>query len=212
MTLRDPSSLLRLNLGCGFDRQEGWINVDHSQTCGPDQVWDLERLPWPWEDNSVGAVRLFNILEHLGPTRDGFLDIIKELNRICAPGAIIYIVVPHPRHNDFIGDPTHVRPISVDTLKAFDAHFNQFTIANQTSESPLGLQIGVDLYIQQAIYIIDDAYHDTIFAGDRVRKGAAKFLHLHNNVIKLIYMEVEVVKGREIPDRQVKVTINLSKG
>ena len=37
---------------------------------------------------------------------------MKELYRISCDQANIHISVPHPRHDDFLADPTHVRPIT----------------------------------------------------------------------------------------------------
>ena len=51
-----------------------------------------------------------------GRIRRVFLGMMKELYRICRDGAEIEINVPHPRHDNFIGDPTHVRIITPDTL------------------------------------------------------------------------------------------------
>ena len=38
-----------------------------------------------------------------------FLKIMQELHRIGRPGCRVVIHVPHPRHDNFLGDPTHVR-------------------------------------------------------------------------------------------------------
>ena len=53
-----------------------------------------------------------HVLEHLGRDTDTFLAIWKELYRVAAPGATVRIVVPHPRHQDFLQDPTHVRAMN----------------------------------------------------------------------------------------------------
>ena len=50
------------------------------------------------------------VLGHLGATTDSYLSIIKGLWRICRPGALLRIVVPHPRHDHYPNDLTHVLP------------------------------------------------------------------------------------------------------
>ena len=47
---------MKLNLGCGHDHKDGYINVDVSDLGNPDQVVDLEVLPWPWEDNAIEEI------------------------------------------------------------------------------------------------------------------------------------------------------------
>ena len=37
---------MKLNLGCGFDKREGWLNVDNFTACEPDQLLDIEATPW----------------------------------------------------------------------------------------------------------------------------------------------------------------------
>jgi hypothetical protein len=50
---------MKLNMGCGFNKREGYLNLDLSPECHPNLVCDLESLPWPWKDDSVDQV-LFN--------------------------------------------------------------------------------------------------------------------------------------------------------
>lgn len=55
------------------------------------------------------------MLEHV-PDLFWFL---KELYRVSKPGAITHIIVPHPRHDVYLNDPTHVRPVTPDMLALF---------------------------------------------------------------------------------------------
>ena len=49
---------MKLNLGCGFDKREGFINADHYPACEPDVLMDIEQVPWPFEDNQFEYVLL----------------------------------------------------------------------------------------------------------------------------------------------------------
>ena len=138
---------MKLNLGCGFNHLDGFINVDQHPSTGADFVWNLEDLPWPWEDNSVEEMRLVHVLEHLGQQTDKYLAIIQEIYRVAAPEATIFIEVPHPLHPDFLGDPTHCRPVTYESLRLFDLDFANALVACHSPGTPLARFINVDFYI-----------------------------------------------------------------
>ncbi len=96
---------MKINMGCGMRKLEGYLNLDRDDMVAPDLVHDLESFPWPFDDNAAEEVVFTHVLEHLGESSKVFLGIMSELYRICAPGAQVVIKVPHPRHDDFINDP-----------------------------------------------------------------------------------------------------------
>ncbi|MBY0403020.1 MAG: methyltransferase domain-containing protein, partial [Cyanobacteria bacterium] len=103
------TNLLKLNLGSGQNPKAGYVNVD--KFGNPDVLLDLESFPWPWETSSVDEIVLHHVMEHLGASAEVYFKIMQEMYRVCKPGALIHITVPHPRHNHFAFDPTHVRGI-----------------------------------------------------------------------------------------------------
>ena len=111
---------MKLNLGSGLKRYDGYLNVDYDPLVNPDYIVDIEKGDLPFEDNSVDAVIAHHILEHIG---ENFLHFMQELYRVCKDGAIIDIEVPHHRHENFFGDPTHKRPITVEMLKKFSKKY-----------------------------------------------------------------------------------------
>jgi len=133
---------MRLNLGCGHNRIEGAVNVD--KFGAPDVLHDLETFPWPWPDNSVEHIELRHVLEHLGSTPAIYLKIFQEMYRICQPGANILIQVPHPRHDLFLDDPTHVRVVTLGSLYLFNQRLNDEWRRLHYPNSPLGQYLGID--------------------------------------------------------------------
>jgi len=104
----------KLNLGCGKDIREGYVNLDAISLPGVDVVWDIEKIPLPFEDEQFEEILCNSILEHVD-----FIKVLKELHRILKMGGVIKITVPHfSSKNNFI-DPTHKRMFSVRTFDFF---------------------------------------------------------------------------------------------
>jgi SAM-dependent methyltransferase len=97
----------KLDLGCGKNKQAGFVGVDERAFEGVDVAHDLRR-PWPWSDSSVDEVHCSHFLEHLtGAERIHFFN---ELYRVLKPGAQARIITPHWSHERAYGDPTHQWP------------------------------------------------------------------------------------------------------
>ena len=105
---------MKLNLGCGKDYIDDWVNVDLYDDSKCDVTHNLEEFPWPWDDGSVSEIRIIHTLEHLGADWKVYIKILQEMYRICEDDAIIHVHVPSPWHWNFTSDPTHVRPVTPD--------------------------------------------------------------------------------------------------
>ncbi len=151
-----PVAPVRLNLGCGNSKLADFINVDLYGE--PDLRLDLESPDWPWADNSVDLILLNHVLEHLGQQFDVFNRVIKNIYRVCKPGAKVIINVPHPRHDNFIGDPTHVRVVTPQVMSLYDKVQCEAWQAGGYSNTPLALYHGVDFRLVECVYVPDWAY------------------------------------------------------
>jgi predicted SAM-dependent methyltransferase len=190
---------MRLNLGCGSKKTPGWINTDKVPDCDPDQVVDLEQLPWPWPDNSVDEVMLSHVLEHIGQSTELYLGIIKELYRVCRDGATITVIVPHPRHDHFLNDPTHVRIVTEEGLNTFSQASNRRLMARGAANTPLGIYIGVDFAIQSVTYDLDDVWLGKAQRGEITEADLQFAKATYSNVITQTTIVMKAIKpaGRE---------------
>jgi hypothetical protein len=81
----------RLNLGCGFDRRDGYLNVDLHAFHEPDlvaDVRDLSMLPAAAYDEILAQ----DVLEHLG--RTDVVPTLREWARLLRPGGVLILRVP----------------------------------------------------------------------------------------------------------------------
>lgn len=187
---------LKLNLGCGFDKLPGFINVDSSEVCEPDLLFNLEQTPWPFEESSVSEIRLKHVLEHLGQTSDVYLNIWKEIYRVCEHGARIDITVPHFRHENFFHDPTHVRAITPIGIAMFDQQRNKQDMDAGGSETKLGMILGIDfeLYDTDIEYVYTREILEAIERGDITKETLAHITAHQGNIIMETHVRPRVVK------------------
>ena len=171
--------------------------MNHKKAFGaPDVKWDFEEFPWPWDDDSAEEVFANHVFEHLGESSAVFLRIMQELYRVCKDGAVVFISAPHPRHDDFINDPTHVRAVTHPSMMLFSKEFNRLCAEKGDPSTPLGLYLDVDFQVVKAEYMIDEGFKFLTKEGypeERRREFIAK----HNNVVKEVHIWMKVIKGRE---------------
>ncbi|MBU0628882.1 MAG: class I SAM-dependent methyltransferase [Nanoarchaeota archaeon] len=121
--IRDIAKIKKLNIGCGNDIKKDYINLDIVNLDGVDVVHDLDKMPYPFKDNTFEEVRAIGIAEHLA-------DLVKsmeELHRICKNGAIIDLDPPYFNSITALADPTHKRFFTLDTFDYFtDKHVYNF--------------------------------------------------------------------------------------
>lgn len=156
---------LRLNIGCGYNKLDGYVNVDSFPGCEPDLLCDLERTPWPFEDDSVMEIHAHHVLEHLGESREQFFSIIKEMYRICRHDGHLVAIVPHPLHVNYISDPTHVRPYTSLTFQMLSRQICLDWVSRRVNVTPIALMLDVAFEIERIEHIYDWRWRDQLKAG-----------------------------------------------
>jgi SAM-dependent methyltransferase len=177
---------LKLNLGCGRDLKKGYVNVD---LYGGDVQHDLNNFPYPWEKSSIDEILLHNVLEHLPDT----IGVMKELYRICKNGALVHIAVPHPRHDDFISDPTHCSPITSRTMNLFSKR--QCDLTKSDANNPLAVIHDVDFELVQDCYVVEKRWMERVERKEITEADLRDAVLTCNNVVKQIEMTLRVLKN-----------------
>ena len=96
---------MKLNLGSGNRKKEGYVNIDIDETSGPDLVLDI-LTGLPYEDETVDKVIAFDFLEHIPIGRT--IYVINEIWRVLKLGGIFEHFTPSTDGRGAYQDPTHV--------------------------------------------------------------------------------------------------------
>lgn len=104
-----------LDVGCGNNKVAGAIGIDISGNTKADVIHDLDKLPWPFEDNVFDEIICNDVLEHL----EDIPGIMDELHRIGKPNSILRIRVPHFSSHNSYNDVTHKHLFGVFAFDGF---------------------------------------------------------------------------------------------
>ncbi len=117
--IKDKSGI-QLDIGCGSNKQPGYVGIDLLKLPGVDIVHDIEEIPWPLPDESVIRAIASHVLEHINPHKGVFINVMNEIWRVVKPRGQFAFVVPHGESPGFIQDPTHCNPMNETTMHYFD--------------------------------------------------------------------------------------------
>lgn len=92
-----------LDLGCGSNKASGAYGVDIHPYDGVDQVLNVNEIPWSLPDSHFEKIRSLHVIEHV----EDIVGFMKEIHRICKPGAEVYFETPHFSSINSWNDPTH---------------------------------------------------------------------------------------------------------
>jgi len=183
----------RLNVGCGRNIQEGWVNLDSTALPGIDVVCDLERLretPIQLPDQSVDQFLLSHVIEHIQDS----LGLMQELWRLATPGATAVIRVPHGASDDAWEDPTHVRPY-------FHTSFGYFS---QPCYWRADYGYRADWRPDKVTLLVDGAY----CAGLNHQQIFAKTQH-ERNIVKEMICELRAIKPMREPREELQTPLQI---
>lgn len=184
----------RLNLGCGFDKRDGWLNVDNFDSCEPDLMLDIEMTPWGLPSDKFEHVLLKHVLEHVGQDFPTFSRVMQELYRITAPGGLVEIHVPHVRHDTFWSDPTHVRSFTPLTFQMMSKRQNLAWVEARANYTMLALVMGVDFEVENIVQVYDQAWVNRVASGEMTQEQLREKAVTSWNVARELKVKLRAVK------------------
>lgn len=92
---------MKLNLGCGRDIKDGYVNVDRVARPGVDLTCDLNAARWPWDDGSVEEIVCADALQQM----DSWVAFLNEAYRVLQPGGQVVLTVPYYTSHRAWADP-----------------------------------------------------------------------------------------------------------
>lgn len=101
----------KLNIGCGNNYEQGWTNTEITKQVKADYYFDAGKDTWPFENDTFDEAKAEMVFEHL-PDFAARIHFIKEIHRVCAPGAKIRMTMPHFSSMCCWSDLQHVRGFS----------------------------------------------------------------------------------------------------
>jgi predicted SAM-dependent methyltransferase len=84
--------MVKLNIGCGDLKINGYINVDIRDSVEADIIIDLEKIPYPYDSNSIDEILANDIVEHF--SHKDVEEIVKEWRRILKNEGTLIIKTP----------------------------------------------------------------------------------------------------------------------
>lgn len=111
-------TILRLNLGCGLQAPDGWVNIDRSPSLVLDRMQVVKKAlrtarvlqpehmvawprnirmvnvlkPFPYQDGQVEAIYSSHMLEHL--YYEQAISVLRECHRVIQPGGVLRLALP----------------------------------------------------------------------------------------------------------------------
>lgn len=112
LVARHPGATLKINLGCGSKRIDGFVGVDIGP--GADVTMDVASFLQALPDGCVAEIYSRHFLEHVEP--GALLPLLRQMDRVLKPGGTLKLIVPHFSNPYFYSDPTHRQPFGMHTF------------------------------------------------------------------------------------------------
>lgn len=106
---------MKINMGCGNKKKDGFVGMDLYPCSAVDIVCDISKT-LPLTTSSVDEVYASHVVEHIFD----IAVLMREIHRVCVHDAVVTILTPHFSSIDSWRDPTHVHHLTYFSFKHFE--------------------------------------------------------------------------------------------
>lgn len=118
---------LKLHVGCGKNKQEGWTGLDRQKIEGVDIVHDPVQFPWPLGDSTCHMALISFHLERIPP--ESVIPTFDELWRVLKPGGQALVATHFAGSAQSYTDPTYYRHgFTPQSFNYFDPQQKEYEI------------------------------------------------------------------------------------
>lgn len=118
--LLQERSYVNLDIEGGSNVQKGFLTMNSTDGVGVDVVWDYNKLPYPFPDDSMTLLRADRVLQKIERNNGHFIDVMNELWRITKYEGELMICVPYAGSYQYYQDPCAVNPMNEALFAYFD--------------------------------------------------------------------------------------------
>lgn len=173
---------MKLNLGCGRNILDGYINVDNNDSNPEVTFSDLEALHCldMFDKDSIDEFLLSHVLEHINTP----LDLFESMYLVAKPGALCIVKCPYGSSDDADEDPTHVRRL----------FFGSFGYFGQPYYWRADYGYVGDWQVKKVILAVDEKYVTPSRTPAQVIEDIDRY---RNTVIEMVAQLVAIKPARE---------------
>lgn len=125
---------MRLDVGCGINKQKGFTGMDQIPHEGVDIVHDVQEIPWPIEDDSCFQVLMSHIWEHIEPKHR--FAVMDEVWRILKPDGQLMLSSPFAGSWGDAAHPAHYGCPNESTFTFFDPDYPLYQSCSYRKPKP----------------------------------------------------------------------------
>lgn len=112
---------IKLDVGCGSNKQAGYVGLDKRKLDGVDIAHDAEVFPYPLPDGCCSTILMSHLIEHIKPWLT--VDLLNEMWRLLKPNGQLLISTPYAGSFGYWQDPTHCNGCNEATWTYFDPDY-----------------------------------------------------------------------------------------